>query len=64
MVRSEIEQRLKRVEERIAEVQKRLPAHSVKPPIMHELLALEDERDALLETLGSLEAHNGKGGPG
>jgi hypothetical protein len=64
MVRSEIEQRLKRLEERITEVQKRLPAHSVKPPIMHELLALEDERDALLKTLGSLEADNGKGGPG
>lgn len=64
MVRSEIEQRLKQLEERIAEVQKRLPAHSVKPPIMHELLALEDERDALLKTLGTAQPDNGKGGPG
>jgi hypothetical protein len=63
MVRSEIEQRLKHLEEQIAEVKKRLPAHSVKPPIMLELLTLEDERDALMKTLGSVEADNGKGGP-
>jgi hypothetical protein len=27
------------------------PAHSVKPPIMKELLAYEDEYDALLQDL-------------
>ena len=64
MVRSEIEQRLRRLEEQIAEVKKRLPAHSVKPPIMLELLTLEDERDALLKTLGAVEPDNGQGGPG
>jgi hypothetical protein len=51
MERREIEQKLQRLEEQIAEVKKRLPAHSVKPPIMMELFRLEDERDALLQTL-------------
>jgi hypothetical protein len=55
MKRREIEQRLQRLEERIEEVQKRLPAHSVKPPIMKELLELEDERDALLKILSPVE---------
>lgn len=43
-----IQKRLAELEEQIAEVKKRLPAHSVKPPVMHELFALEDERDQLL----------------
>ena len=30
---------------------KRLPAHSTKPPVMMDLLALEDERDALVARL-------------
>ena len=42
-----IEKRLRELEEEIEEVLKRLPAHSVKPPIMTELLVLEDERDIL-----------------
>lgn len=29
--------------EEILETEKRLPAHSVKPPVMMDLLALEDE---------------------
>ena len=55
MKRCEIEERLQRLEEQIAEVKKRLPAHSVKPPIMMELLRLEDERDALLKILQAAE---------
>jgi hypothetical protein len=51
MERCEIEQRLQRLEEQIAEVRKRIPAHSVKPPIMMELLELEDRRDVLLRIL-------------
>lgn len=47
MRKKQIEQRLQELEKEIAEVRKRLPAHSVKPPIMHELLNLEDERDQL-----------------
>lgn len=47
MDRVAIERRLQELEVAIAEVLKRLPAHSVKPPIMTELLMLEDERDLL-----------------
>jgi hypothetical protein len=50
--------RLTELEQAIAETEKRLPAHSVKPPVMQDLLALEDERDALLEKLEKLQ-HNG-----
>jgi hypothetical protein len=56
MERCEIEQRLQRLEEQIEEVRKRIPAHSVKPPIMMELLELEDRRDVLLRVL---EKRNG-----
>jgi len=51
MERCEIEQRLQHLEEQIEEVRKRIPAHSVKPPIMMELLELEDRRDVLLKIL-------------
>ena len=51
MERCEIEQRLQRLEEQIEEVRKRIPAHSVKPPIMMELLELKDRRDVLLRIL-------------
>ena len=47
----EIENELKLLEENIVEVRRRLPAHSVKPPIMMELLELEDRRDVLLKIL-------------
>jgi len=52
--RKSLEQRFREIEEEIEEVKKRLPAHSVKPPLMSELLALEDERDALKEKLAQL----------
>ena len=48
---AEIENELKLLEEKIGEVKRRLPAHSVKPPIMMELLELEDRRDVLLRIL-------------
>lgn len=48
-----IKQRMKELEEEIRETRDRLPAHSVKPPVMMELLALEDEYDALLDRLKS-----------
>ena len=51
MERCEIEQRLQHLEEQIEEVRERLPAHSVKPPIMMELLELKDRRDVLLRIL-------------
>lgn len=61
MERREIEQRLRSIEEQIEEVKKRLPAHSAKPPIMMELLKLEDERDALLKALSAV-ATDGQSG--
>ena len=47
----EIRKRLAELEKEIAETKKRLPAHSVKTPVMMDLLALEDERDELLAKL-------------
>jgi hypothetical protein len=35
--------RLQELEKAISETKKRLPAHSTKPPVMMNLLALEDE---------------------
>ena len=39
----------------IREAERRLPAHSVKPATMGMLLALEDERDALLKKIEALK---------
>ena len=46
--REDLDARLSELDKAIAETRKRLPAHSVKPPVMMELLQLEDERDELL----------------
>ncbi len=46
-----LRKKLEALKEQIKETEARLPAHSVKPPIMHELFALEDERDRVLELL-------------
>jgi hypothetical protein len=50
-----LQNKLKELDEQIEEVKKRLPAHSVKPPIMMELLDLEDARDAVLNQLDALK---------
>jgi len=50
-----LEDRLKELDEKIAQVNKRMPAHSVKPPIMTELFALEDERDEVFNQLEALK---------
>lgn len=50
-----LKKRLKKLDEQIREVEKRLPAHSVKPPVMTELFKLEDERDAVFQELARLE---------
>jgi hypothetical protein len=47
----ELQDRLRELEVQIAETRRRLPAHSVKPPVMMDLLALEDERDLLLRQI-------------
>ena len=52
----DLEDKLKELDEKIAEVNKRMPAHSVKPSIMTELFALEDERDEVFKQLEVLKA--------
>lgn len=51
----ELKKRLQALDEAIIETKKRLPAHSVKPPVMMDLLALEDEYDALLKQIEALK---------
>jgi len=51
-----IQRRIKEIESAIAEVKGRLPAHSVKPPIMRQLLDLEDEYDLLQKKLKAASA--------
>jgi hypothetical protein len=46
-----LKKRLRELDEEIAATKKRLPAHSVKPPVMMDLLALEDEYDILLKQI-------------
>jgi hypothetical protein len=46
-----LKKRLSVLEEEIEETKRRLPAHSVKPPVMMDLLALEDEYDDVLEQI-------------
>jgi hypothetical protein len=53
---SQMETRLKELEAAIRETEARLPAHSVKPPVMMELLALEDEYESLLQQIRSCKA--------
>jgi hypothetical protein len=51
----DLKKRLTELEEEIAETKRRLPAHSVKPPVMMDLLALEDEYDDLLRQIQELK---------
>ena len=50
-----LEEKLRELDGEIAEVNKRMPAHSVKPPIMMQLFELEDERDALAKQINQLK---------
>jgi len=47
----QLENRLRELENEIAETKKRLPAHSVKPPVMMDLIELEDEYDAIAKQI-------------
>ena len=47
--------RLQALETAIIETKKRLPAHSTKPPVMMDLLALEDEYHELSSRIQSLK---------
>jgi len=49
-----LRKRLVELEKEIEETKKRLPAHSVKPPVMMDLLALEDEYDDILKKIKEL----------
>ncbi len=51
----ELRDRLEVLDQAIAETKKRLPAHSVKPPVMMDLLALEDEYDTVLKQIERLK---------
>ena len=51
----ELKKKLEEIDRKILETEKHLPAHSVKPPIMQEIFALEDEREAILAQLKELE---------
>ncbi len=51
----ELEKKLKEIDEKISDAEGRLPAHSVKPPIMTELFALEDERESILAKIRKLK---------
>lgn len=53
---AELQARLRQLEAEIAETQKRLPAHSVKPPVMIDLLALEDEYDDIMKQIAVLKS--------
>jgi hypothetical protein len=51
----ELRKRLEDLEAEIAEAKRRLPAHSVKPPVMHMLLDLEDEYDSVMQQMAALK---------
>ena len=50
-----LEERLSELEAKIKETKKRLPAHSTKPPIMMDLLALEDEHDEVFKKIREIK---------
>lgn len=49
-----LEKQLQKIEARIQELNNRLPAHSIKPVMMMELIELEDERDEILSQIQSM----------
>ena len=57
----ELEQRLKTLDFEIKETKNRLPAHSVKPAVMMDLLALEDEYDDVMKQIKDLKNASSQG---
>ncbi len=53
-----LHQRRRQLEAEIAEAKRRLPAHSVKPPVMKLLLDLEDEYDEVLKAIEEMKRAN------
>jgi len=54
--KQELEKKLAEIENQILETEKRMPAHSVKPPIMMALFELEEQRDEVMAQLKALNA--------
>lgn len=52
---TELEEKLTTLDEEIKETKKRLPAHSTKPPVMMDLLVLEDEYDTVLKKIREIK---------
>ena len=52
--KARLEKQLRMIEDQIQELKSRLPAHSVKPVMMMELLALEDEHENILVQIQAL----------
>lgn len=50
----ELKKELALIDAELADVEGRMPAHSVKPPIMQALFALEEAREAVVEKLKAL----------
>ena len=50
-----LKSRLYALEKEIEETEKRIPAHSAKPPVMEDLFHLEDEKSLLLQKIKALE---------
>ena len=48
---NELKERLAELDTLITETKKRLPAHSTKPPVMMDLIDLEDEYDSVLRKI-------------
>ena len=53
--RQKLDSRLKQLAQLIQEAEDRLGAHSVKPLLMQQLFALEEERDAILNQRKELD---------
>jgi len=49
-----LEKKLRKVEEKLADAEGRLPAHSIRPWQMETLFELEEERDALVAEIQTL----------
>lgn len=54
-IREQLRIKLQTIEEKIEEIKNRLPAHSIQPGMMMELMDLEDERDRLSSRINRIE---------
>lgn len=55
-----LDARLTQLNQLIREAEDRLGAHSVKPALMQQLFALEEERDAIMAQLNDLSQNESK----